>query len=115
MMVLMMMAAVWFLLGMFIDSVSTILLTVPIFAPVATSLGIDPIAFALVGILVIGAGIITPPFGLAVFTVKASINDASVSLGQIFKGATPYWIMLLGLAAAVYHWPGIATWLPSVM
>jgi tripartite ATP-independent transporter DctM subunit len=114
-MILMVMAAVWFLLGMFIDSVSTILLTVPIFAPVAVSLGIDPIAFALVGILVIEAGIITPPFGLAVFTVKASINDAAVSLGQIFKGATPYWVMLLVLAAAVYHWPGLATWLPSVM
>ncbi len=108
------MVLVWFVLGMFIDSVSIILLTVPIFAPIAGTMGIDPIAFAIIGILAIEAGIITPPFGLAVFTVKACINDPEVQLGQIFWGATPYWIMLLVLAGAVYIWPGLATWLPSV-
>lgn len=108
------MIMVWFVLGMFIDSVSTILLTVPIFAPIASAIGIDPIAYAIIGILAIEAGIITPPFGLAVFTVKACINDRDVRLGQIFWGATPYWVMLLLLAWAIYVWPSLATWLPSV-
>ncbi len=78
-------------------------------------MGIDPIAFAIVGILAIEAGILTPPFGLAVFTVKACVPDPDVTLGQIFRGAAPYWVMLIGLAAAVYAFPGIATTLPSLM
>lgn len=105
---------IWFVLGMFVDSVSIILLTVPIFAPIAATLGIDPIAFAIIGILAIEAGIITPPFGLVVFTVKACITDKEVSLGQIFRGALPYWVMLILLAMIIYFWPPIATWLPSV-
>jgi C4-dicarboxylate transporter, DctM subunit len=108
------MVLVWFVLGMFIDSVSIILLTVPIFAPIAAALGIDPLAFAIIGILAIEAGIITPPFGLAVFTVKACIDDPDVRLGQIFRGAAPYWVMLLMLAGAIYIWPRIASWLPNI-
>ena len=105
---------IWFVLGMFVDSVSIILLTVPIFAPIAATLGLDPIAFAIIGILAIEAGIITPPFGLVVFTVKACITDSEVSLGHIFRGALPYWVMLILLAMIIYFWPPIATWLPSV-
>jgi tripartite ATP-independent transporter DctM subunit len=107
------MIAVWFVLGMFIDSVSIILLTVPIFAPLAAKLGLDPIAFAIVGILAIEAGILTPPFGLAVYTVKACVPDPDVRLGMIFRGAIPYWVLLVLLAAIVYAFPVIATWLPS--
>ena len=67
------MVLVWFILGMIIDSVSIMLLTVPIFAPIAAAIGMDPLAYALIGILAIEAGILTPPFGLLVYTVKASI------------------------------------------
>jgi TRAP-type C4-dicarboxylate transport system permease large subunit len=105
---------IWFVLGMFVDSVSIILLTVPIFAPIAIMLGIEPIAFALIGILVIEAGIITPPFGLVVYSVRGCISDPSVSLTDIFKSAIPYWVMLMVLAVMVYQWPGLATWLPSI-
>lgn len=111
--VILAMVFVWFVLGMFIDSVSIILLTVPIFVPIATSFGLDPIAFAMIGILAIEAGIITPPFGLVVYTVKGCINDPGVSLGEIFRGATPYWLMLLLLAGLVYFVPGLATLLPA--
>lgn len=114
-MVLLLMVVVWFILGMFIDSVSIILLTVPIFAPLAAKLGFDPIAFAIMGILAIEAGILTPPFGLAVYTVKACVPDPDVTLGEIFRGATPYWICLLVLIFIVYLFPGIATWLPAQM
>ncbi len=112
--IILIMVLVWFVLGMFIDSVSIILLTVPIFVPIATSLGLDPIAFAIIGIVAIEAGIITPPFGLVVFTVKGCVNDPDVSLGQIFRGAIPYWVMLLVLCATVYFVPSMATFLPSV-
>ncbi len=113
--VLAVMFLIWFILGMFIDSVSTILLTVPIFHPIAVALGIDPIAFAIVGILAIEAGLVTPPFGISVFTVKSTINDPDISLGAIFKAAIPYWIMLLILAVLIVLFPGIATLLPGMM
>lgn len=105
---------VWLLLGMLIDSVSIILLTVPIFAPIALQLGVDPMAFAVFGILVIEAGLLTPPFGLLVYTVKASVPDKDVTLGMIFKGSVPYWILILICAVAVLIFPALATWLPSL-
>ena len=106
---------VWFLLGMVIDSISIMLLTVPIFEPLATALGFDRISFAVIGILAIEAGLLTPPFGLLVYTVKASIQDTTVSVSQIFKSSVPYWIiMLLGIISIVMF-PQIANYLPRLL
>lgn len=114
-MIVALMILIWLLLGMLVDSVSIILLTVPIFAPIAAVLGIDPIAFAIFGILVIEAGLLTPPFGLLVYTVKGAVPDPSVTLGQIFLGSTPYFILILVAALIVLLLPGLATWLPQMM
>lgn len=117
--VITLMVLVWFILGMIVDSVSIMLLTVPIFAPIATAMGMDPLAYALIGILAIEAGILTPPFGLLVYTVKASIPDQgdgdNVTLVDIFKGSTPYWILLLVLLVLLYNFPGIVTILPELV
>ena len=113
------MVIVWFILGMIIDSVSIMLLTVPIFAPIAAAIGMDPLAYALIGILAIEAGILTPPFGLLVYTVKASIPKTgdldNVTLMDIFKGSTPYWVLLLVLIVLLYNYPGIVTILPELV
>ena len=113
------MVLVWFILGMIVDSVSIMLLTVPIFAPIAAAIGMDPLAYALIGILAIEAGILTPPFGLLVYTVKASIPNQgdgdNVTLMDIFKGSTPYWILLLALIILLYNFPGIVTILPELV
>ena len=111
------MIGIWFVLGMVIDSISIMLLTLTIFEPIAVGLGYDPIAFAIIGILAIEAGLLTPPFGLLVYTVKAAIRDEdeSISIMEIFRSSTPYWIiMLIGLIAIV-NFPGIATYLPSLV
>ncbi len=113
--IIMLMVVVWIVLGMLIDSVSIILLTVPIFAPIAMVLGIDPIAFAIFGILVIEAGLLTPPFGLLVYTVKGSVPDPTATLGIIFKGSTPYFILILVAAFIVLFIPSLATWLPDAV
>ena len=110
---LLFMVAVWFILGAMIDSISIMLLTVPIFWPVAMALGIDPIVFALIGILVIEAGVLTPPFGIGVFVVKAAIPDRNITVSEIFMGSMPYWMLILFLAWLIYMWPALATWLPS--
>lgn len=111
--ILSLMVVVWFVLGMFIDSVSIILLTVPIFAPLAITIGYDPIAFAIIGIVAIEAGLLTPPLGLCVYTVKSCIVDPEATLSKIFWGSVPYWFILLLLVALIATFPGIATWLPS--
>jgi len=115
--IIVMMVIVWFLLGMVIDSISIMLLTVPIFAPIATQLGYEPIAFAIVGILAIESGLLTPPFGLLVYTVKAAIQDEDpdVSIVDIFRGSTPYWMIILVAMVLILEFPQIATYLPSLM
>jgi len=112
--ILTVMVAIWFVLGCLIDSISIILLTVPIFAPIATTLGFDPIAFAIIGILAIETGLLTPPFGILVFTVKAAVPDKSITLAEIFRGSIPYWIVLLCVVAALAVFPQIATFLPGL-
>ena len=112
--ILALMVAIWFVLGCIIDSISIILLTVPVFAPIAAAAGFDPIAFAILGIIAIETGLLTPPFGLLVFTVQAALPDEKGAVGEIFKGAVPYWIALLVGVALLCLFPGIATWLPSL-
>ena len=107
------MTIIWLLLGMLIDSISIILLTVPIFVPLAVAAGINELAFAIYGILVIEAGLLTPPVGLLVYTVKSAVPDKSVTLSEIFKGSIPYWIIILFVAVTVLLIPQLATWLPE--
>lgn len=109
------MTVIWLLLGALIDSISDILLTVPVFVPLAAAAGIDPIAFAIFGIIVIEAGLLTPPMGLLIFTVKSSVTDPEVTLGDIFRGSVPFWILMLGVAALILLRPQLATWLPALM
>ncbi len=109
------MTVIWLLLGMLIDSVSIILITVPIFAPLAIGLGYDPIAFAIFGILIIEAGLLSPPFGLLVYTVKGAVPDPTATLGKIFRGSFPYFIMLIVAAIIVLSVPWLATALPGAL
>mgnify|MGYP006157673095 CR=1 FL=1 len=112
---IMIMTIIWLLLGAIIDSISDILLTVPIFVPIAAAAGFDPIAFAIYGIIIIEAGLLTPPMGLLIFTVKSSVPDRSVTLGDIFKGSIPFWILMLLVALSVLFFPPLATWLPGLV
>lgn len=112
-MIIGLMTLIWLVLGMLIDSVSIILLTVPIFAPIAVSLGYDPLAFAIFGILVIEAGLLSPPFGLLVYTVKGSVPDSTATLQKIFIGSAPYFVLILVAAAIVLMVPSLSSWLPS--
>ena len=114
-MVIMLMGLIWLLLGMLIDSISIILLTVPIFAPLAISIGYDPIAFAIFGILVIEAGLLSPPFGLLVYTVRGAVPDPTATLKKIFIGSAPYFVLILVAAALVLAFPILATLLPSAL
>ena len=111
------MVLIWFALGMIIDSISIMLLTAAIFAPIAVQIGYDPIAFAIIAIIAIEAGLLTPPFGLLVYTVKAAISSEGedVPILEIFKSSTPYWIMMLVGMVLIINFPEIATYLPRLL
>ena len=111
------MVLIWFALGMIIDSISIMLLTAAIFAPIAVQIGYDPIAFAIIAIIAIEAGLLTPPFGLLVYTVKAAISSEGedVPVLEIFKSSTPYWIIMLVGMVLIINFPEIATYLPRLL
>ena len=111
--IILIMTVIWLLLGMLVDSISIILLTVPIFVPLAVAAGINEVAFAIYGILIIEAGLLTPPVGLLVYTVKSAVPDKTVKLSEIFRGSVPYWILILIVAVTVLSFPALATWLPN--
>jgi len=105
---------VFLLLGCILDSTSIIILTIPLMHPIALNLGYDPLWFAIVSILAIEIGLLTPPFGMVVFAMKSAIGK-TVQVEEIFAGAMPF-ILLLGLALGiVVAFPKLSTWLPSLM
>jgi TRAP-type C4-dicarboxylate transport system permease large subunit len=97
-----------------IDSISIMLLTVVIFEPIAVAVGFDSMAFAVIGVLAIEAGLLTPPFGILVYTVKLAIDDKDISIWDIFRSAAPYWVVLLLSVGLVAMFPSIATFLPNL-
>ena len=107
------MILIWLALGTLIDSISIILLTVPIFWPLAEASGWNVNAFAIFGILAIEAGLLTPPLGLLVYTVKGAVPDSSVTLTEIFAGSIPYWMLMLVVMCIVWAFPITATFLTT--
>ena len=99
--------------GCFIDSLALILLTVPIFFPVVTSLGFDPIWFGVIIVLVTQIGVISPPLGTNVYIIKGVAGD--VPLSTIFKGVTPFLIAMIICTAIIVAFPQVALFLPGLM
>jgi len=100
-------------LGMVFDALAMILLTVPVFFPIVASLGLDPIWFGIVVIIVVEIGLITPPIGLNVFVVKSVAPD--VPLGEIFKGIVPFFLASVVALALIILFPAVALFLPGLM
>ena len=104
---------IYILLGCIFESLSMLLLTVPIFFPLVTSLGFDPIWFGIVVVVVVEISLITPPVGLNVFVLKGVVGD--VSTGTIFKGVTPFWLVDILRLALLLLFPALVLFLPSQM
>jgi C4-dicarboxylate transporter, DctM subunit len=97
------------LLGMVLDSTSILLVMVPIGAPIAQAMGFDLIHFGIMLIIAVEMGLLTPPFGISVFTVKATLGDPRVSIETIFAGALPF-VIVMGLALVLIAFvPALAT------
>lgn len=96
------------LLGMILDSVSIILIVIPIALPIVEALGGNMTWFGVLTIVAVEIGLLTPPFGLSVFVVKGSLPDRFVTLGDIFSGVAPFVITMLAFTVLLALVPGIA-------
>jgi tripartite ATP-independent transporter DctM subunit len=105
---------IYLVLGCFIDALALILLTIPIFLPVAvTVLGYDPIWFGVIIVMVVAMGVITPPVGMNVYIVKGVAGN--VPLEVIFKGIWPFLFAIFVCLVLLITFPGLATFLPSLL
>mgnify|MGYP002712996001 CR=1 FL=1 len=104
------MILVMVLLGTILDSSSILLLVLPIAVPILTGLQVDLVWLGVIAILAVEIGLLTPPFGIAVFVIKATLGpDSTIGLGQIFKGAFPFAIMMALVLGLVFLFPVLAT------
>lgn len=109
---IMVIVAIYILLGAFFDTMAMIILSVPIFFPIVMSFGFDPIWFGVLVVLVVELALITPPLGMNVFIIRGVAEN--VPLSTIFAGVLPFCIALVALIVLIIAVPGIATFLPEI-
>ena len=108
------MQIVLLLLGMVLDPVGIMLITLPVFLPIVVSFGFDPIWLGILFIIHMEIGYQTPPFGFNLFYLKG-IVPPNITMGDIYQSATPYTLVLILGLIIIMMFPGIVTWLPSLV
>lgn len=111
---LLIVVAVYFVLGMFFDGLSMMVMTLPVVFPLLTGLGYDPLWVGVMVTIMIEIGMLTPPVGMNLF-VLVGITGGAVTLGETARGALPYWFLLLATLVLMTVFPAIATWLPGIL
>ena len=101
-------------LGIFVDQVSMMLITLPVFMPIVQRLGIDLIWFGVLYLICMQLGLLLPPHGLLLMTMKG-VAPKEVTMAHIFRAVVPYVAMSLVLLIIIIMVPAIATWLPNVL
>ncbi|EJP4176774.1 TRAP transporter large permease [Vibrio vulnificus] len=113
MMALGLILVIYIILGCVFESMSMMLLTVPIFYPVIVELGFDPIWFGIIVVVVTEISLITPPVGLNVFVLSGLIKD--INTATIFRGVLPFWVADMVRLALIVLVPAIALYLPNIL
>jgi len=111
--VLLMIMALYLVLGMFLEGFSMLVLTLPIVIPIVKALGYDLIWFGVIMVILLEMGLISPPVGMNVFVVKGLVPDTS--MGAIFRSIMPFWVAMLVCVALIVAFPGIALMIPEAM
>jgi tripartite ATP-independent transporter DctM subunit len=101
-------------LGCFVDQVSMMLITLPFFMPLLQRYDVDPIWFGVLFLICMQLGLLTPPFGLLLFTMKG-VAPPSITMQQIYMASVPYIAMSVLILVLIFLFPAIATWLPAVL
>lgn len=111
--VIVLMVLLYVLLGCVLETVSMILVTVPVFLPLITGLGYDPVWFGLLVVIVAEMGLITPPVGLNIFVIRSQLPD--IGLARMFRGVAPFLIAHLALIVLMMLVPGAVSWFPRLL
>lgn len=98
-------------MGCIIDSVSIMLIMLPIVLPIARSFGMDVVWFGVITVVAVEIGLLTPPFGVSVYTVKSALNDPRITIRDIFAGTFPFVLMMLAMLLVLVVFPQLSTWL----
>lgn len=107
------MMLVYVLLGTVMEELTMVLLTIPLFFPIVTGLGFDPLWFGVLIVMIVQIGLISPPVGMNLFVLNALLPH--VGLGRIFRGCWPFVLVMLIALAVLIAFPQISLWLPSLM
>jgi TRAP-type C4-dicarboxylate transport system permease large subunit len=100
------------ILGCFIDAITIMLLTVPVFVPIIVALGFSPIWFGVLYVVNMEIGLITPPMGLTLFFVRGAFD---IPMGKLLRGVLPFLIVLFIFLAILIAFPQVSLWLPGMM
>jgi len=105
-------AALYLIMGCFLDAVSIMLLTLPVLMPIMDAYAIDPIWFGVITVKLLEMGMVTPPMGMNIFVLKGALGN-QVTLGQVFKGTFGFLASDMLTLALIIAFPVISLWLPS--
>ena len=103
----------YLILGMFIDAISMMVLTLSVVFPVITHLGYDPVWFGVVLVILLEIGLITPPVGINLYTIRGLLPQST--LNEVARAALPFVALLLAAIVLLVMFPEIALWLPRKM
>ena len=108
---LLVIVAIYIALGFFIETLSLMVVTIPIMVPIVVALGYDPVWFGILMIVLVEMALITPPVGLNLYVVQAARRSGRLT--EVMLGCVPFVLVMLGMVAALIALPGLALWLPS--
>src|SRR6185436_6514091 len=108
------MMAMLIFLGIFVDQVSMMLITLPIFMPIVQRIGIDPVWFGVMFLICMQLGLLLPPHGLLLMTMRG-VAPPQVTMAHIFIAVIPYVTLSLIVLALVFFVPAVALWLPTIL
>jgi TRAP-type C4-dicarboxylate transport system permease large subunit len=109
----MLLVAVYLVLGCLMEVTSILALTIPLVMPIVAAMGWSPIWFGVIMVLLMEIAAVTPPVGLNLYAVKASLPD--INLHDVYMGAIPFWLVTVGVIFLIYAFPQIALVLPALM
>ncbi|MFC1905022.1 TRAP transporter large permease [Chloroflexota bacterium] len=108
-------ALIYFFLGMFIEPISIMLITIPIFMPIIRNLGIDPVWFGILTVINLEVALITPPVGMNVYVLYGIVNEYGVTLASLFRGVMGFLPIYFALMIILYLFPQLVLFIPNSM
>jgi C4-dicarboxylate transporter DctM subunit len=103
----------YIVLGCFLEGIGMVLITVPVFQPIVTKFGYDPIWFAIIVVVMVEVGLIHPPVGMNLFVIQAQAPDVKIT--SIYRGIIPFLVAPLILIVLLFLFPGLVLWLPKAL